>query len=173
LDGWSGSAGLTGLLNANFGGFSLGVQNAWNGGLREFRNDAIIFGGGEIIGAGIGAAIAARAAAASRLTSVFWSGRGIQAVATKWAAANGGTTLEMTAVGRALEAATKGLDWVTQSRPMWVAASEDFAKAASGEVHVFHGPLVSTESVWGTVEYKSLMANPNVTSIVFHVVGVP
>jgi hypothetical protein len=77
----------------------------------------------------------------------------------------------MTAEGQATSAATQGLDWLTQARPMWVDASQGFAESASGEVNVFQGSYISTQSVWATTEYPALMANPNVTNIIYHGVG--
>nr|WP_221262318.1 DUF6531 domain-containing protein [Rhodanobacter sp. ANJX3] len=114
-------------------------------------------------------AVASKSVAPAR---VFWSGgKAAQDAAEQWAAANGGNTLEMTAEGQATEAATTGLDWLTQARPMWVNASQNFAKSASGEINVFQGSYISTQSVWATTEYPALMANPNVTGIVYHGVG--
>ena len=104
--------------------------------------------------------------------SAFWSGgEAAQSAAEDWATANGGTTLAMTAEGQATSAATQGLDWLTQARPMWVEASQDYAESASGEVNVFQGSYISTQSVWATTEYPALMANPNVTNIIYHGVG--
>ena len=105
-------------------------------------------------------------------TAVFWSGGdAAKTAAEEWAIANGGTTLEMTAQGQATEAATKGVDWLTVARPAWVNASRNFASMAAGEVHVFHGSQIAVQSVWATVEYPTLMANPSVTGLVYHGVG--
>ena len=54
---------------------------------------------------------------------------------------------------------------------MWVDASQGFAESASGEVNVSQGSYISTQSVWATTEYPALMANPNVTNIIYHGVG--
>jgi RHS repeat-associated protein len=114
-------------------------------------------------------AAATKSPAAAR---VFWSGgKAAQDAAEQWAVANGANTLEMTAEGQSTEAAAKGLDWLTQARPMWVDASQKFASSASGEINVFQGSYISTQSVWATTEYPALMANPNVTNIVYHGVG--
>lgn len=105
-------------------------------------------------------------------TSVFWSGGdAARAAAENWAAANGGTTLEMTVQGQATQAAMQGADWLTEARPAWVSASSNFANSAYGDVHVFQGGVISTQSVWATTEYPALMANPNVTRIIYHGVG--
>jgi hypothetical protein len=77
----------------------------------------------------------------------------------------------MTAEGQSVDAATQGLDWFSQARPMWVNASESFANSASGDVVVFQGPSVGLNSVWATTEYPALMANPSVTSITYMGVG--
>ncbi len=103
---------------------------------------------------------------------VFWSGGKVaQKAAEAWAKVNNATTLEMTKAGQRLQETTKGLDWLTQARPQWVAASQEFAAGATGEVHVFHNSGgVSLQSIWATVEYQALMLNPNVTQIIYHVV---
>jgi hypothetical protein len=96
---------------------------------------------------------------------------GAEAAAGTWATGNGGVTLGMTAEGQSVDAATQGLDWFSQARPMWVNASESFANSASGDVVVFQGPSVGLNSVWATTEYPALMANPSVTSITYMGVG--
>jgi RHS repeat-associated protein len=107
-------------------------------------------------------------------TSVFWSGGNVaKSAAADWASANGGVTLETTPAGQAVESATQGMDYA-QARPLWEAASQDFAGQAAGEVHVFQSAAgVSIRSVWATVEYPALMENPSVSGIVYHVVGAP
>ncbi len=102
---------------------------------------------------------------------VFWSGGKVaQEAAEQWARSTGSTTLEMTATGQELAQVTKGMDWLTEARPLWSAASRDFARGASGTVHVFHNARgVSLESVWRLVEYPELISNPNVR-IIYHVV---
>ena len=76
----------------------------------------------------------------------------------------------MTAEGQATEVATQGLEWA-MARPAWVDASKNFAESDSGEIHVFQGPVVSTESIWCGIEYPVLKMNPNVTDIIYHGVG--
>jgi len=92
--------------------------------------------------------------------AVFWSGRqgANKAAAEAFAKATGGTTLEMTPVGQALEAQGAGID-------AWRAASADFARGASGDVTAFAGGS-SPGSVWLTVEKPILMQNPNITRII-------
>lgn len=41
------------------------------------------------------------------------------------------------------------------------------AQRVTGEI----GPLISIQSVWATTEYPALMANPNVTGMIYHGVG--
>jgi hypothetical protein len=53
---------------------------------------------------------------------------------------------------------------------MWVEASQSFAESAVGDVHVFVGETFNEGSVFMTTEYPALLTNPNVTSILFHVV---
>jgi RHS repeat-associated protein len=102
----------------------------------------------------------------------FWSGEGAMEAAMAWAKANGGVTLEMTEAGQAAANATAGLSREAAT-PIWEAVSREFAAGASGEVHVFQGPVVRINSIWATVEYPTLSSNPNVTNIVYHVVGGP
>jgi len=91
--------------------------------------------------------------------AVFWSGRqgANRAAAEAFAQTTGGTTLEMTTAGRALEAAGGTIS-------DWKALSADFAQRASGRVVAFVGGARPT-SVWSTIEKPNLMQNPNVTSI--------
>ena len=91
---------------------------------------------------------------------MFWSGRQGEnrAAAEAYANATGGTTLEMTSVGSALEARGAGID-------AWRAASADFARGASGDVTAFVGGSRLT-SVWRTIEKPILLENPDVTSII-------
>ncbi len=112
--------------------------------------------------------VAQNAAKAAESESVFWSGPGAKRAAETWAKANGGTTLEMSALGREVEKATSNLSW-EQARPLWEQASRQFAEAASGTVHVFHGNRVRLESIWATIEYQILSKNPAIR-IIYHVV---
>jgi RHS repeat-associated protein len=104
---------------------------------------------------------------------VFWSGGdAARDAAATWAKANGATTLEMTQAGQQLAQTTKGLDWLTQARPMWVDTSRSFAEGAVGDVHVFQSGTrgVSLESIWREVEYPTIMQNNNVNNIFYHVI---
>jgi RHS repeat-associated protein len=103
---------------------------------------------------------------------VFWSGGSIaEKAAEAYAKQNGGSTLGMTQAGQGLTAATNGMDYTTQALPLWENASKEFAQSASGEVHVFQRALgVDCQSVWARVEYPTLLNNPNVTKIVYHII---
>jgi hypothetical protein len=103
--------------------------------------------------------------------TTFWSGgTPARTAAETWAGANSGTTLEMSSAGQNLTRVTQGMSW-QEARPLWVAESRNLAANASGEVHVFENAAgVSTNSIWGTVEYPTLMQNPNVTGTIHHVV---
>ena len=91
--------------------------------------------------------------------------------ATDWAMANSGLTLGMTEEGRAIDALTADMPW-SKARAFWVDASERFATGASGEVHVFQtADGISVRSIWAKIEYPALTNNPNVTNIIYHVVG--
>ncbi len=94
---------------------------------------------------------------------VFWSGGDeARSAAEAFAKANGSTTLEMTSAGQELQKLTQGMDWV-DAKPLWEAASRDFAEGAQGAVHVFHNGSrgVSLESVWRNIEYPVLRENGN------------
>jgi RHS repeat-associated protein len=101
---------------------------------------------------------------------VFWSGgQTAQSAAEKWAAENGGVTLEMTSSGRAVSSATREMPW-SEAKPMWDQASADFARGAAGTVEVFHNAAgVSLNSAWRNVEYPILERNG--VDMNFHTVG--
>jgi hypothetical protein len=89
--------------------------------------------------------------------------------AKAFAEANGGTTLEMTSAGQQLSQTTKGMDWLTQAKPLWKNASADFASGAQGPVHVFqNGGGVSLESIWRSTEFPILQQQGN--PIIYHIV---
>lgn len=58
--------------------------------------------------------------------------------------------------------------------PLWQTASERFAEQAQGIVHVFQPYMVDrgieVTGIWSTIEYLALMANPDVTGFVYHLV---
>ncbi len=103
---------------------------------------------------------------------VFWSGGDVaKNAAAAFANATGGTTLEMTQAGRALEQATTGMPWET-ANPLWNAASKSFADGASGNISVFHAADgIRINSTWAKIEYRALTSNPAVTDITYRVVG--
>lgn len=100
---------------------------------------------------------------------MFWSGSAdARSAAEDWATSYGGQTLEMTARGQ--ELAASNLEW-TEAKPLWEAASEEFASGASGDVHVFQAAEgVRVESMWAKIEYPILSQNPAV-NIIYHTVG--
>ena len=147
------------------------------GGKRVF-GDVGVLGFAESVGMMSGASLG-RIGSAARMETVgarnaprvFWSGGdSARQAAEAFAKANGGTTLEMTAVGQRLQQTTKGLDWLTEAKPMWEAASADFARGATGPVHVFQNGSrgVSLESVWRGTEFPLLKQQGN--PINYHVV---
>jgi RHS repeat-associated protein len=121
---------------------------------------------------GEGVTSASRAAEGGQVGRVFWSGGATaKNAASAWARANNAVTLDMTAEGRAVEAATSKMEW-SDARPLWESASRQFAQEASGDVHVFQNAAgVSINSIWAQIEYRALKENPNVTNIIYHVVG--
>jgi hypothetical protein len=103
---------------------------------------------------------------------VFWAGGKIaEEAAGRFALETGGKTIGMTARGVELNSLTRGMDYLTQAKPLWSQASKEFASGASGTVHVFQNARgVGLESIWREVEYPILKNNPNV-QIIYHVVG--
>jgi RHS repeat-associated protein len=101
---------------------------------------------------------------------VFWSGgQTAEAAARTFANANNGIVIGDTVAGQELSAATEGVPW-SQARPQWLQLSQNFANTASGEVNVFQNSQgVFLNSIWRD-EYQTLINNPNVTGINFHVV---
>jgi hypothetical protein len=102
-------------------------------------------------------------AANSAPARVFWSGGSEARLAAEaFAKQSGGVTLEMTAAGQRLQGITKGMDWA-DAKPLWEAASADFARGASGSVNVFQNGTrgVSLDSVWRGVEYPILKQQGN------------
>ncbi len=96
--------------------------------------------------------------------NVFYSGA--RETAESWASANGGVTLGQTPEGQILAETTRGLDYATQTKPLWTALSQEFAANASGAINVFlKAGGLTTGSIWATVEYPTLLNNPLVTSI--------
>lgn len=103
------------------------------------------------------------------VTKVFWAGGELaENAANAWAKANRGETLGMTAIGCATAAATEGLDYLTVGRPAFAKVSREFARSASGEVHVFTSGEMTLQSLLLTDELPVLIENPNVTNIVVH-----
>jgi hypothetical protein len=89
---------------------------------------------------------------------VFWTG-GTQAeqAAIKWATVNKGEILQAPNVHTPY--------------PVIKHLSKEFARSASGEVHIFQSAAsVRLESIWATIEYPALMSNPNAAKMTFHVI---
>jgi len=92
---------------------------------------------------------------------VFWSGGSVaQSAANTWATANNAITLEMTEAGQGLQAITKEMDYLTEAKPLWEAASAEFAQGATGTVNVFlNAAGIDPESIWLTIEEPILIEN--------------
>ena len=91
---------------------------------------------------------------------VFWSGRNLaKNAAADFARTTGGTTLEMTAGGRA----ATWLDTFLPNRvtnPLWRDLSASFARGARGSADTFHNAAgVPINGTWATVEYGILTNN--------------
>jgi RHS repeat-associated protein len=104
------------------------------------------------------------------LEHVFWSGGDVaKNAAEEFARATNRTTLEMSPSGQALERMTESMDW-PDARPLWTAASQEFAHGATGTAHVFQNANgVRLESVWAQHEYNIIKGNG--VPIEYHVVG--
>jgi hypothetical protein len=100
---------------------------------------------------------------------VFWAGSYVaRKAATDWATANGSETLEMSAEGRAVDAATRDVPW-EKAQPACEAAANKLASGASGVVHVFiDSARANPESISANTELPALIKNKNVTDVVFH-----
>ena len=111
-------------------------------------------------------------AAKTPLTRVFWSGGdNMRETAEAWSKANNATTLEMTTAGQRLTTTTKGLDWLTEARPMWAQESSVFAKGAHGDVHVFqwNSPQsLENMTIWREFEFPVLKQQGN--NINYHLI---
>lgn len=116
-----------------------------------------------------GAELVGKAPEAAGGARVFWSGSAeARQAAAGWATSHGGQTLEMTARGR--ELAASNLEW-TAAKPLWEAASREFASGASGDVHVFQAAEgVRLDSMWAKIEFPILRQNPAV-NLIYHVIG--
>ncbi len=109
------------------------------------------------------------ALATGRNQAVFWSGIGRAGTpgyeaAMQWATKNGGSTLESIMAARGLRLPA----WDPKNPAVvvaWERASADFAAGASGHVRVLQTDAVGVSSIWGRIEFKCLVANPNVSSI--------
>jgi hypothetical protein len=99
--------------------------------------------------------------------SVFWSGGEVAKDAAENCAGRiGGNILEDTSTGRALTEATQGMDYLTEAKPLWAQASQEFATNAEGDVNCFINPAkYDPQSIWATVEEPTLSVNPDVTSV--------
>ena len=55
---------------------------------------------------------------------------------------------------------------------MWNAAAERFAAGASGNADVFINlPRANPENIWANTELPTLVNNPNVPDVYFHLIG--
>jgi RHS repeat-associated protein len=150
------------------------VAGCTQGGIQYSMSLAGLAGGGLLAGAkaGVTGLVGTGGEGVGAVTRVFWTG-GDEAkiAATKFATENGGETLGMTTAGKALEAATEGMDWA-DAKPLWDAASGGFARGASGTVHVFINLDSAWEgSIWAQTEFPALVDNQNVPDVVFHLLG--
>ena len=100
--------------------------------------------------------------------AVFYSGPGQRTLAEAFAQQNGKLTLEMTNGGRWLDAQRlfeSGSLTKAEAVQVWSRLSERFASAASGNATGFVNGARAT-GIFNTVEYPTLMANPNVTNVI-------
>ena len=101
---------------------------------------------------------------------VFWSGGSqTRAAAEAYAKTTGGQTLEMTTVGKILDAITTDKTY-PYLKPLWNKASQNFAQGANGAVDVFQSSSrgVRLDSVWRNYEYPQLINQGNTIS--YHII---
>jgi hypothetical protein len=98
----------------------------------------------------------------------FYSGAGTEAKAI----ASGFKTLGGTDAAKNLGNLTRGMIYQpgSQAYKWWGRLSAQWAKGASGEIHVFQNARtgVDLQSIWRVYEYPALKANPKVTNIIYH-----
>jgi hypothetical protein len=106
--------------------------------------------------------------------SIFWAGRWKgqislnEKAAREFAAATGGTVLDMTPAGRTLRLSLDTTKMtIPEIRAAWSQLSLEYARSAVGEVHAFTGGA-AIDSVWKTVELPALLKNPKVKKIIIH-----
>ncbi|MGW6270189.1 MULTISPECIES: hypothetical protein [unclassified Streptomyces] len=98
-------------------------------------------------------------------TAYFWSGLGSggEDLAGKIATRRGGVTLGMLLEKRNIE--MPAWDGSERVELAWSAVSEEYARQASGTVHVILGAHVRPNAIWYT-EFENLKRNRNVTKVV-------
>jgi hypothetical protein len=101
------------------------------------------------------------------LSRLFYSGRGAAEEAESWALTHNAVTLSQTETGAELNQVFEASGYNVM-RPLAEAASADWAAGASGEVDVFIKTPLLPNSIWATIEYPALLANPSVTTIRIH-----
>ncbi|MCX8525025.1 hypothetical protein OF897_13985, partial [Chryseobacterium formosus] len=104
----------------------------------------------------------------SNSNRVFWSGGGeALSSAMEYAITTGGTTLEMTGVGRTLSTIGKGtetilgrdLSWKVM-KPLWQVTSKAYATGTEGTANVFINTVkYNNGSIWRTLEAPILQSN--------------
>ncbi|MFI9150664.1 hypothetical protein [Streptomyces sp. NPDC053367] len=100
-----------------------------------------------------------------RSTAYFWSGLGAggEDIAEKTATDRKGVTLGMLLEQRNITMPT--WDGSKKVEVAWSAVSEEYARQASGVVHVILGPYVRPNAIWYT-EFDNLKRNAKVTKVV-------
>ena len=95
--------------------------------------------------------------------SIFWTGIGDDGTtAMNYARQHGGTTLEMTEVGKSLPG------WTKETKSLWDEASKGFAQNAKGDVKVLVGQYgINPNSTFSRIELPELMQNADVKNIIY------
>jgi hypothetical protein len=121
----------------------------------EFVADVALIGSGAGALYKVGRWTYAGISASMNTSRVFWSGVGARTHAEAYAAANGGTTLEMTLTGRILDAVTTPKNF-SKLEGLWARASARFAQGAQ-DATVFQGSANrGVDSVWQRIEQPIL-----------------
>ena len=141
------------------------IKNGWMTNGQARNGDGIVFG---LLGAGslakVGWSVGKWALLGGRNANrVFWSGASTTGVSAGVAAqsyAIGGRaiTLEMTAIGKALNSASRVVPYKVL-KPLWNKASAIFAHGARGQAVVFRGVQSNPNGIWAVIERPILERN--------------
>ena len=165
---------LVGAAIGGLAGAGLGAGLGMISGFGAAATASQVGAGLGAIATGTGAAISSAVVPATeKAKQVFWAGgqAASKAADTFAKLSRTGSTIANTPAGREIISKTKDIPW-EQAKPMWEAASLQFAQQASGIVNVFiYAPNFSSSSIFITTELPALLSNPNVNEIIINIFG--